>query len=442
MESDFKPRSHRLREFSNWGLAHWCIAAGVLSFFILALLPEARLADVSVPFGGESVRVARSLAARGAFADPFPTLNTGPTAHVAPVYPFLYSLFLRAFGTGYAALLILWVFNLACISAQMALLPLLSWRMRLGVLPGLVAAALGSVSLFAPVDTHWESFFTGALLILFFAGLEPAFADRHSWRVTAGLGILAGILILTNPVTLLLVVAWPLCWALAQPPAERARSLGRCAVVAGIALGIVAPWIARNYAQFGGFIFVRDNLGTELYTSNNPCAAPTLEENLQSGCHAKTHPNPSREVTRELAVAGEYAYNQQKLRQALVWIDSNRREFLILTARRFRQFWLPDLGHVWERAAVGLLTLSSLAGFFVMRRKNPLAGRLILVAWILYPLIHYVVQFDPRYRYPIFWTSLLPAGCALAELALRLPIFQIFGTYPRAASREEQAFSK
>src|SRR5215472_12945730 len=119
MDSNFNSRDGLFRKPFRWGLIHTCVTTGVLSFFVLALLPEARLADVSVPFGGENVRVARSLAVNGTFADPFATLKTGVTAHVAPVYPFLYSLFLRAFGTGYIALLILWVFNLACLAGQM-----------------------------------------------------------------------------------------------------------------------------------------------------------------------------------------------------------------------------------------------------------------------------------------------------------------------------------
>ena len=36
---------------------------------------------------------------------------------------------------------------------------------------------------------------------------------------------------------------------------------------------------------------------------------------------------------------------------------------------------------------------------------------------LLYPLVHYVVQFDARYRYPIFWATILLAAYAVCETA-------------------------
>src|SRR5271166_4039693 len=49
----------------------------------------------------EIVRVATSLAEHGTLADAFGR-QTGPTAHVAPMYPILLSLIFRVFGTGLA----------------------------------------------------------------------------------------------------------------------------------------------------------------------------------------------------------------------------------------------------------------------------------------------------------------------------------------------------
>src|SRR2546430_1525084 len=124
------PRDFLLERFPKWTLAHWCTVVAAVSFLVLATLPEARLNDFDVPTGGESVRIARSLAFHGTFADPFATIKTGVTAHIAPAYPFLYSLVLRLFGTHYTALLILWAASLACLALQLGLLPLLSHRLH------------------------------------------------------------------------------------------------------------------------------------------------------------------------------------------------------------------------------------------------------------------------------------------------------------------------
>ena len=385
----------------------------------MALLPEGRLNDFEVPFGAEPVRVARSLAVHGAFADPFAVMPTGPTAHLAPVYPFLYSMILRLFGTGYTALWIAWVCDLACFALQMGLLPLLSYRLHLGAFPGVVAAALGTFSLYAPIDTRWESFFAGTLLLFAYLLTDRAFRNQNLWLSLAA-GALWGIAVLTNPVTVLLLLAWPLCFVFYQTRSERPKMPQRVGVIVVAALLIVSPWIVRNYARFGTFIFVRDNLGLELYTGNNDCAAPDLKANIQSGCHARTHPNPSRAVAAQLAAAGEVSFYREKLREALGWIATYRAAFLRLTAQRFRLFWFPSAECVWEAVLAWLVTLLSLPGLFLIARRNSCAACVLATAWLLFPLVYYVVPFEPRYRYPIYWTSLLPAGYALTAAFRKL----------------------
>lgn len=411
-----------LAKYPHWTLAHWCVSVAAVSFLILALLPEARLVDFDISNGAENVRVARSLATQGAFADPFASRPTGSTAHVAPLYPIFYAAFLSVLGTGPAALLVLWGCNVSFLAAQMGLLPLLSHRLHLGILPGILAAALGTFSLYAPIDTRWECFLAGLLLLLAFLNTASSL-NRESRRATLAAGILWGLAILANPVTVLLMAAWPLCWLLAQSGQRRFASARRLAVIAAVALLVLTPWIGRNYFRFGSLFFVRDNLGLELYTANNPCAASSLRENLQSGCHFRTHPNANASVAARLAAAGEIAFNRAKLQEAWTWIDTHRSDFLALTLRRSRLFWLPDLERPAEAALVWMVTLLSLASLWAMARKNPLAAALMVMAWLVFPLIYYVTQFDPRYRYPIYWTSLLPAGYGLARVLALLPFF-------------------
>lgn len=415
------PQDLLFERFPTWTLAHWCVVVTAASFILLALLPEGRLNEVEVSSGSEAVLVARSLAAHGTFANPFATMKTGVTAHVAPVYPFLYSLVLRAFGTGYTALQVAWAFNVLFFALQMGLLPLLSVRLELGLLPGIVAAFLGTLSLYSPIDTRWESFFAGLLLLLAFFVTERSLGTQSS-AATLAAGVLWGVLILTNPVVALLLLAWPLCWIWAQRQGERASCVRRSVIIAAIALVIVSPWIARNYARFGTLIFVRDCLGLQLLTGNSSCAAPTLREIIQSGCHARSGPNVNAGIAAQVAAVGEVQFNRTKLHEALDWIATNPSAFLSLTARRFRLFWFPDLDSLWETAAVWAVTLLSFRGLWLMIRANP-AGRVIVATWLLFPLIYYISPFETRYRYPIFWTSLLPAGYALVELWQRLPLF-------------------
>ncbi len=413
----------------SWSLHHLCAFVFGVSFIrfasfaslvLVVMFVEGRINDIGVGHAGENVRVARSLAANGTFADPFVTMRTGPTAHVAPVYPFLFSLALRAAGTGVAGVLVLWVWNVGLLALQMALLPLLSSRLGFGALPGLIAAALGCISMACGMDSGWECFLAGALLMIACLLTD----DITLWRRSGGatmLGVLWGILLLTNPVTLLLFVAWPVVKILTQARSDRAALAARFALMVFAASFTVAPWIARNYVRFGAFVFVRDNLGLELYTGNNPCAEPTLHEQIDSGCHAQTHPNPTAAIAAQLAAQGEVRFNQAKLHQALQWISANRSRFVILTAQRIRQFWLPDLEDRWQQIPVWGITFAALIGFYMTAGKNRVWAWLIGSTWVLFPLIYYVVPSEPRYSYPIDWTLLLAAGCALSKLRILSP---------------------
>ncbi|HXN45777.1 MAG TPA: hypothetical protein VN893_04000 [Bryobacteraceae bacterium] len=57
----------------------------------------------------------------------------------------------------------------------------------------------------------------------------------------------------------------------------------------------------------------------------------------------------------------------------------------------------------------------SSASFVLMAMREIPALAFIAAVMALYPLIYYVVQYIPRYRYPILWLSLLGAGYALSE---------------------------
>ena len=114
------------------------------------------------------------------------------------------------------------------------------------------------------------------------------------------------------------------------------------AVAAGAAL-VCLPWFIRNYEQFHSVFFVRDNLGLELYTSNNSCATPTMLGNYLSGCHFQTHPNVNAAVAAEVLEKGEIRFNQERMHEAFAWISENPRAFASLTARRFMRFWFPYL---------------------------------------------------------------------------------------------------
>ena len=392
-----------------------------MAFLAYAFATRRVLDWMAIPQGVETMHIAQSLVLTGRFAGAFSTQPVGApyTAYLAPVYPTFVSLILRVFGTGLASLTVLWVANLFFLSTQLALLPLLSERLGLGLGAGTAAAALGIVLLPYKLDLEWECLLAGMLIVLACLLLLAAFQKPRSRIAYVGVGLLWGLAMLTNPLSIILLALW-----LVAILADATRGTRRALVVSAVlvclgAAATCAPWVVRNRLRLGGFIFVRNGIGLFLSVSNNDCAQPSLLASLRAGCDAVTHPNLNPALDAELARVGEYRFDRQEFRQAAAWIAAHPRKFGWLTAQRVALFWFPGKGASALRQSswpVWILTLLSVAGIVRMWRRNRAAMRILAWPLLFYPLIYYVMEFEPRYRDPILWITLLLAAYATLQI--------------------------
>jgi hypothetical protein len=391
------------------------VAIFVAACLAYAFSPAGRPLHSDLAAGAEISRVAMTLVQEGSFAHPFHSLPTGPTAHTAPGYVLLYAAVGKLFGIGWTGARVLWALNLVFLALQLALLPVLSERMGLGAIPGALAAVLGIVVQPYRVLPEWESLLAGALFLILCLVTLNFFKAPVDRRRALLLGLFWGAAILINPECVLLLFAWSHIASIGNSPEMLLRARrSMLVIVAGAALACL-PWTIRNYEQFHSIFFIRDNFGLELYASNNDCAKPTTLENVTSGCHAHTHPNASAALATEVVLNGEVRFNQEMMRRAVDWIARNPRAFAWLTLRRFIRFWFPYLGGYRYAIPTGVLTILSFVGLVWMYREHRLAALLIGSTLLVYPLVHYVVQFEARYRYTIFWATLLPAAYAIMK---------------------------
>ena len=185
------------------------------------------------------------------------------------------------------------------------------------------------------------------------------------------------------------------------------------AALAAAAL-VLSPWTARNVNVLGSPVWGRDNLGLELYTSNNDCAVAAFagvgpNTMVRNGCHKVMHPNWNPVEAARVQEAGEVAYNRARLEDALAWVWAHPGRFAELTWERVVLFWFLDVGS----DAVGLVTLAGFVGLALCWREGRRqAAWLLGSALAVYPLVYYVVQHFARYRYPVLWVSSLLAGYA------------------------------
>ncbi len=366
--------------------------------------------------GYESLQLACSLAETGKFSDPFEVLATGPSAHLAPLFPAYVSLLVRFFGRETYAVALAWS-AVAIIGLQLALFPFLSRHFGLGLSPGIIAA---SVFLLARVPPYqmWESFYVGLLTVVLAFPMYDILAGRASNGKVILSSILWGIMLWMATVPVLIMLAW-LAWVFAKPRLSRKQKLS----LGFLPFLVLAPWLIRNFVVFHHFIFVRDNLGLELAVSNNYCAPFSFTANELSGCFEINHPNKGLDQAEAVRLLGEYAYNQMRLHEAVEWIRANPGRFAELTRLRSIAFWFPSpTGHPLGDSrlpsgvlAVWFMTLLSIPGFALMWKKSYSAAGILALWLLLFPPIYYIIQFDLRYRFPILWVTLLLAGFLISE---------------------------
>jgi len=178
----------------------------------------------------------------------------------------------------------------------------------------------------------------------------------------------------------------------------------------GIAMIVVAPWATRNWLVMRAPIFLRDNFGLELFLSNNDLAG-TREEDAEAERYQRWHPGSNPAVAAELTRVGEPEYFGRLQSEAFSWIRRNPGRFLQLTVARIWMWWASS----WLVAGISLLAF---AGLWIHRRSA--AGKAAIAGLLIFPLPYYVIQFDPRYAYPVLWLTALMAGDVCFRLARRL----------------------
>lgn len=362
-----------------------------------------------LPFGPgyEMVDIAENLVHFGTFANPLMNLPTGPSAVAPPLYPLLLAAFMKAFRN---PTLLLWAVSLGGLLSNAftaALLPRISRFFFDDVWPGAVAGGFWVIA--AQLFPSWDANYTLPLLLLFCLFTASTISTERTVLLGLAAGLLAGILFLLNPMTLLVFAPWLIHLAAFRTVTLKRVAVYCCAVLVSVSL-VAAPWIVRNYRIFGSVV-VRTGLGLNINFSNNDCSKTTLFEDLHSGCAFLHQPNYNLAEARAFRDLGELNYDRTRLNAAKEWMRRHPSQFLRLTFARFIAFWFPStFEHPFKALAIRTFTLLSIPGLFLMAFRRVPVTAFALFVLVEYPLVYYVIVSDVRYRYPIIWLSLLPAG--------------------------------
>lgn len=353
-------------------------------------------------FGWETGRIARSIAQGHGFSSPT-DLDSGPSAWTAPLYPYILAGILKIWGvyTPASAWVIL-AFNSFWAALTCWTLYLIAARIFADWVARVTAWtwAVFPYLLYWAVRVVWETSLTTFLLTLVLWLTLRLHDDRTHRRIWAYLGLLWGVIVLTNT-ALVILLPFFLAWAIARAPHRRAAFTGSVACVL-LVIFCAVPWTVRNYRVFGRFLFIRDNLPLELYEANNDHSGGLWTRN--------EHPGNDPIAMKRMQELGEIGFMDEKNAEFHAFVHEHPGDFVRFTIERIWYFWAAPpqativAGYdLWVARHVqfALAAAFAFAGLVLaFLRKNPY--RWLLAPFLLiYPLPFYVVNPLPRYKHPI-----------------------------------------
>lgn len=394
------------------------VALVVRLYFMFRLVPG----DALLPSSDwELDAIAMSLVRTGQFANPY-IEPTGRTAHLAPIPPLLLAAIYRVFGITVLGGILAWLSRMFFQSAIWGLLPWIGERTGLGSKAGLTGGLAGA--LFPQWLAHGEALAAVLMGILVVAIM---LRWRRLFDVTAAdaagpagvgfpspvsallLGAAFGVSFHVQPVFLLVFLGYLGFELWRRSDRGKWRSAG---LVLAAAFAVCLPWGVRNYRALDAVVFVRSNLGLELRMGNHEGATANISDLHFDEYHR--HPRTSRAAAIELRDMGEVAYMRESRREAMAWIGAHPGEFLRLTAKRIRYFWLGPLDHPATAFLFAALTGLAMLGAVQALRSLPAArSAALLLPLLTFPLVYYLVPWQRRYRFPIEWILFLLAGAAV-----------------------------
>jgi 4-amino-4-deoxy-L-arabinose transferase-like glycosyltransferase len=392
------------------------VALAVRLIVMIFLLPEQLdPARDHWKFGYEAGKIAASIAQGHGFASPL-FENTGPTAWMTPVYPYLIAGVFKVFGIYTKASAIVLLSLNALMSALVCITVFLTARISFGERIGKWAGwawAFCPYGIYFPVERIWETWLATLLLsLLFLITLDLENEDRFlKW---AGFGLLWGLAALTSS-AMLIVMPFLAVWVIWRRQRRR-KPWFAVNVVAAIAfVAIVSPWFIRNYEVFHRAIPFRDNIGLVLKLG-------TRGQTSYWGAYELGPWHNEREWNKFKRL-GELGYMDQKKQESIEFIRSHTGWYVWMSMRRafflWTGYWSLDREYLQQEPLdppniffCTTLTVLALLGLWRAWRADWPGALPYALVLFLFPIIYYITSPEVYYRRPIdpFFVILAVAG--------------------------------
>ena len=352
-------------------------------------------------FAYENGRLARSIVEGHGLASPL-FEDTGPSAWMTPVYPYIIAGVFKAFGVySKASAFVLLSFQ-ALISALTCLPVYFFARILFGQRVALWSGwawALFPYAIYFSVERIWGTWLSTLLISVLFLITLHLEDSRRLWH-WIGFGLLWGFAALNEPVVM---AAWPFMMAWSCYHMRRQYLRWRVPLLASVLalLVVVTPWFARNYATFGRFIPFRDTLGLELRVGN--CGDTS---HWHASWVGPWH-NPAE--WQDFKSLGEVRYMQREAQRGMACIRSNPRRFAALTLRRvgyvWTGFWSFDKSYLEQEPLdvpnvffCTALTALAVIGLRRTWRKRRILTLFLAAMLLAFPSVYYITHVEVYVR--------------------------------------------
>jgi len=346
----------------------------------------------------ENLSIATNLATGHGFSSPF-SIETGPTAWIAPAYPFFLATVFKIFGL-YSPVSMAVIFAIQCVMAGATGIAIHALAKRtLGAGIGWWAAWIWTLSPFFfrwPTTWIWD-FTASALLMAVLLILTLDVAETGSRELWLALGALWGLAALTNP-ALLSVLPFTMAYAAYVNRRAGRKWLRRLSLASVLFAAIIAPWLIRNDMVFGHFVFLRSNYWFEFHLGN-------YHFSNGMGFSGK-HPTKNAIQMAKYISLGEQGYIQWAKNDALQFVREYPGEFLDLTIHRVWWFWdgTPlnyESGGWWRPWQFWPLSCVGWLGLLFTLTRRPRGWMLLAATLFIYPVPYYLSYCSSKYRHAI-----------------------------------------
>jgi hypothetical protein len=355
-------------------------------------------------FGYEMGKIAYSIANGHGFSNPY-WIETGPTAMITPVFPYLMSFVFSLFGAyTKAAALAMLSFN-SLVSALTCIPIFFLARNSFGLRTAIGSAwtwAFFPYAVYFSASSMWYHSLVALLLTLLLL-IGSYLQTRTSLWMWAGFGFLWGFAALTTPVVLSVLPflgGW-VCYRLHR----YGRNWKLPAATAAFALIVtVSPWLVRNYRVFHQPVFLKDNFWMEVCVGNLGNATHWWNDSV--------HPAGSNAELAEFRQLGELGYMARERRQAIAFIQDHPGIYLWRSLRRVVSVWTgfwslnPEYlrGEPFDLPSIcfcSAFTALAMTGLYKALRSSRNTAIPYALTLLVFPLVYYFTHSEIPYRLPI-----------------------------------------